>query len=240
LAVTKHEVIQAFVSGEIGRRDFVRRLTALGVSSSAALAYAHSLAPDAGAAGVAAGSAYVTRAQADPDGDYGAPIPDDLLCDLFTLLISIRQAVLESINALIDSNVDEDLGQIGSAQILQRLQEMGQHAATQLVVLQELADESCGTALATSFKRAPLAQADEVGYGSLAELLDLEAGLYTAVVPAIVDPAVRQTLMSIGMVVARHAAFARVLAGEAPAPTALEEPIPADEAAERFQDIQGG
>lgn len=236
--MSKHEVIQAFVAGEIGRRDFVRRLTALGVSSSAALAYAHSLAPEAGATGVAPIRGFVTRTQDDPDETYGPPIPDELLCDLFNLLIAIRTAVLALIDALIAAFDDGDLGPIGTARILERLQELREQIEAELVVLQGLADEFCGTALAATFKRAPLAQADDPSYDALVEMLDLEAGLYTAVVPAVVDPEARQSLMSIGMVVARHSAFARVLAGEPPAPTALEEPIPVAEAEERFRDLQ--
>jgi hypothetical protein len=41
--MSKHEVVEAYLSGQIGRREFIRRLTLAGVTSAAAVAYAQSL-----------------------------------------------------------------------------------------------------------------------------------------------------------------------------------------------------
>jgi hypothetical protein len=43
--VSRQDLVQAYVSGQIGRRAFVRGLVALGVSTSAAAAYAAALDP---------------------------------------------------------------------------------------------------------------------------------------------------------------------------------------------------
>ena len=41
--MSKHQVVEAYLRGQIGRREFIRRLTLAGVSSAAAVAYAQSL-----------------------------------------------------------------------------------------------------------------------------------------------------------------------------------------------------
>src|SRR5689334_12639130 len=43
LRMSKHEVVEAYLRGQIDRREFIRRLTLAGVSSAAAVAYAQSL-----------------------------------------------------------------------------------------------------------------------------------------------------------------------------------------------------
>jgi len=49
--VSKNEIVTAYLNGRIDRRQFVKRLTAVGVSSAAAMAYAQSLASPATASG---------------------------------------------------------------------------------------------------------------------------------------------------------------------------------------------
>src|SRR5262245_30782675 len=95
--MSKSELIAAYVGGRIGRRDFVRRLTALGVSATAAAAYAQTLAPSAAAAGLGHDrSGLRMRAQAEyPGGDFGD-------------LASIIQLLLR-INALLQGVVDGGL-----------------------------------------------------------------------------------------------------------------------------------
>lgn len=43
--MSKHELVDAYVSGSIDRRTFVQRLTALGISASVAASYAVALQP---------------------------------------------------------------------------------------------------------------------------------------------------------------------------------------------------
>jgi hypothetical protein len=45
--MSKHELVNAYVSGAINRRTFVRGLTALGLTASLAAAYAVALQPSA-------------------------------------------------------------------------------------------------------------------------------------------------------------------------------------------------
>ncbi len=47
--MARHELVEAYLHGRISRRTFVERLTALGVSSAAALAYAQTLSVPAAA-----------------------------------------------------------------------------------------------------------------------------------------------------------------------------------------------
>ena len=49
--MSKNEIVTAYLNGRIDRRQFVKRLTAVGVSSAAAMAYAQSLASPATASG---------------------------------------------------------------------------------------------------------------------------------------------------------------------------------------------
>ena len=61
--MTKLELIDAYAAGRIDRRDFVARLTGLGISAAAALAYAQSFAPSASAASSRGHNGYVVRMQ---------------------------------------------------------------------------------------------------------------------------------------------------------------------------------
>ncbi len=54
--MTRHEAVQAYLAGRIDRREFVRRLTVAGVSTAAALTYAHSLTSSASAAPTSRGA----------------------------------------------------------------------------------------------------------------------------------------------------------------------------------------
>ena len=49
--MSKRELVEAYVDGRLGRRTFVKRLVAAGVSTAAATAYAAALAPRAHAQG---------------------------------------------------------------------------------------------------------------------------------------------------------------------------------------------
>lgn len=45
--MTKRELVDAYLAGKVPRRTFIRRLSALGVSAAAAVAYANVLASEA-------------------------------------------------------------------------------------------------------------------------------------------------------------------------------------------------
>lgn len=62
--MSRHETVNAYLSGRIDRREFVRRLTIAGVSTAAAVAYASSLSSDAAAAPASRDAHGLTRFQA--------------------------------------------------------------------------------------------------------------------------------------------------------------------------------
>lgn len=98
--MTKHELIEAYVAGRIDRRDFVRRLTALGVSGGAALAYAQSLTPVAAAAGVARDAhGYLIRAQGT--GDYGTGGEFGSVKELIDFLVHLLDTILAYLERLL-------------------------------------------------------------------------------------------------------------------------------------------
>jgi hypothetical protein len=76
--VSKHELVEAYLTGKIGRRAFIRGLVALGVSASAAATHATLLGP-AAAAGPGAARRSAARFQTanelyPTDPDTGGPV----------------------------------------------------------------------------------------------------------------------------------------------------------------------
>jgi hypothetical protein len=70
--MSKHEVVEAYLQGRIDRREFVRRLTLVGVSAGAAVAYAQALGGSAEAAPASTaprGWAFQQYGGEDSDGD---------------------------------------------------------------------------------------------------------------------------------------------------------------------------
>jgi hypothetical protein len=74
--MSRHELIDAYVSGTINRRAFVQGLTALGVAAGVAASYAVALRPPAAAGGVFDydydGPSDVAQADSDGDGLFDA------------------------------------------------------------------------------------------------------------------------------------------------------------------------
>ena len=243
--MTKHQLIQAYADGDIGRRDFVRRLSALGVSSAAALAYAHSLAPRAAAGGSAGRGGFVMRAQQGGDGEYGTAIQ----------LGGDDEAVLSALEAVevVQDLLDEGLGRFseddftsfncGSPDVYEELQRLYEQRATHLEVLDSLFDQVVGApARNVNARMAGLrlqsdSDSPEEFLAKLRDALDVEAGLFTGLVPAVEDGEVRQTMMSIASVKARHAAYVRTLTGRSGYPDAFEEAISPEEANARLEEI---
>src|SRR4051794_24879513 len=84
--MSKHEVVEAYLSGRIDRREFVRRLALAGVSAGAAAAYAQALAAPAAAAPAGRGGhGAAARFQDYPVGDAdGDGLSDEEEADLGT------------------------------------------------------------------------------------------------------------------------------------------------------------
>jgi hypothetical protein len=230
--MTKHELIDAYASGRIGRRDFMTRLTALGVSAGAATAYAFALNPSSALASGGDRRGFVV-ARAQDDGDYGGPIlgfPETVgeaieAAIAFTSLLSAAlQAILDAFNA-------EDFGfaAVDGATILANLQDFSNQLDQQLSVL-----ETTGTAPSSAAKAAPaVAQTTATAEEALTQLAQRYAildGYYAGAVPSLDDEEVRLTLMGIALINAAQGAFVRTALGQDPSPSAFIEPITLEDA----------
>lgn len=219
--MTKRETIDAFIRGDIDRRTFIGRLTTLGVSTGAAVAYATSFGSSALAAPASSQSGFVTLGQ--DDGDYGGPIDPGPLDNV----VEILTGVFEDILALFDGFADflpDDFGQ----GIFDGLQNLQNQLETQFDSLGSL--PGFGAAATRGYsQRSRLAAVQPSGdpqafLETVATSLDLLTGAFGAVVPGLDDATARQTMMNIAMVSGRHASFANMAAGKNPFPSAFQDP----------------
>jgi fumarate hydratase class II len=211
----KQELVQAFIRGDIDRRQFVSRLTMLGVSGGAALAYATNL-QSAAAAPVAPSNGFVKRAQAD-DEEYGTAIAIGTLEALQEKVDGIQQVL-----ALL-ANLDQFQSDDFPASVYETLQtvrdQQQQHLEAVIALLESIGESAAdGTAGGREFSSV-----DEF-LAALSDELDELTGMYAAIVPAIDDDETRQTSMNIASVASRHAALVNLYAERNPIPEAFEEP----------------
>lgn len=232
--MTKHELIDAYVGGELDRRDFVRRLTALGVSAGAALAYAQTLAPRAAAAsGGPSHGGFIVRAQAD--GDYGSPISADEIADALQLLFDLANYILALVQAGLAAFSTDDL-EAAFAGLPDALNTIVEQIQLQIAALQ-------GTSQ-TFGKRAIALQADpgdtiDLFLGKLQDAFDTATAVYAGTAPVITDGESRVTVTSISLVVARTAAYIRTVNGEPAFPAAFEEALSVADGRARLTELQG-
>ena len=193
--MSKIELIDAYVRGDIDRRSFMKKLAAVGVSATAAAAYAGSL-----ASGASASTGFVARAQ--DDDDYGI---GDLIEQLIASIIALIRSILDSIFGGIFGASDFEQAGLSDRQVAQ-LRQMSSKMEEQSAALEGL----FGTASAPKV---------EVG-GSLNELLAQLAAQfnrYTAalarVAPTLEAADARELVMSAGFSASRQAAIANELAG---------------------------
>jgi hypothetical protein len=215
--MTKRELIEAFLRGDVDRRQFVNRLTMLGVSGGAAVAYATSLGQSAAASPSQPAAGFVMRAQTEDDEDYGGAI--DLPSDEEGIAIAI--AVIQGVIALLES-LDQfaaaDFVE-GALETLRRIQEQQTEHADAL---------SATTGAARVVRQGFAAQtqtfasADEL-VNTVSDALEELAGVYAAIVPALKSAEYRQTVMGAASVAARHAAHTRSFAGRELLPEAFQE-----------------
>lgn len=225
--MTKSEIVDAYVRGEMDRRAFVTRLMAVGVSAGAAIAYAASLAPAAGAAGPRHSVAgYIARAQQNPDGEYGTAITltsdDEGIQDL----LAASDAVDVLFDAL-DSFTADDFRNAGlTADDLALLQKIRDQHAEQVDAIRALTSGSGTTSTSGGGGNSGANTSSLTKYlKALADAQNTFVGVLAAVIPAIQSGEIRQTLTQIGLVAARHAAIISDLAGEDPSPDSLENVI---------------
>jgi len=215
----KHELIEAFIRGDIDRRQFVSRLTMLGVSGGAALAYASRLSVDASAAPAGTAAGFKTRLQdGAADGDYGTAIAIGVLEALEQQSAAIRTLVLPLLRSLSEFNPGDF-----PPGALEQLETIRDHQQQHLEAVQALLESNGGTPETDDTETADVSDVDEF-LNSLSENFDELTGIYAAIVPAVQNGEVRQTLMEAGSVASRHAALVSTFANRNPLPSAFQQP----------------
>ena len=229
--MTRHELIDAYVSGRIGRRDFMTRLTALGVSAGAAAAYAQAFVMGTSAAGSRPSGHSVSMAQ------YGGPILGfpETVGEAIEAAISFLSSLSAALQAILDaySAEDFDFAAVAGATIIANLQEFSNQLDEQLSVLESTGSAASGAAKsARPLAVVNLAQAEsaEEALTQLAQRYSIIQGYFAGAVPALDDADARLTLMGVALVNAAQGAFVRTALDQAPSPSAFIEPITLDEA----------
>lgn len=201
--MSKHEIIQSYVRGEIDRRGFVTKLAALGVSAGAATAYATQFAP-----GVSASQGgFVVRAAQTTDANYGTSF--DFADDAEAL--AFASTILDDVNALYDSLASfsaEDF----EANVFDQLSDFSSEVDEQVDALTSLSAVRPNSSVTRGLKAASATDPS-------AFLADLESAYntavqqFTAVVPAVDSGEIRQTLTNISHAVSRHAGVVSFVTG---------------------------
>lgn len=215
--VSKRETIDAFIRGDIDRRTFMSRLATLGVSSGAALAYATTFGNSAVASTGSSASGFVTQFQGDLD--YGVPGDPGPLDEVIAIISEVF-AELESLFEGLADFLPDDFAE-GIFDALTQIQEQ---LALQLEALAALLGTTRSTSTIRQFAAAQGTGDPDAFLQSLATALDDLTARFAFVVPAVEEPAARQTMMNVAMVTGRHAGFVNWAAGNDPFPSAFQEP----------------
>ncbi|MGI8403598.1 MAG: hypothetical protein ACR2OE_02300 [Thermomicrobiales bacterium] len=223
--MSKREMIESYLKGDLDRRGFIRGLTALGVSVGAATAYAVSFAPSALAN---ADNGFVVRpGQRYQDQNY--PPPPITLEEAVIQLVEAITALINLFAAALERFLQSDFTAAGLPS--------NAFATLQTILAQLNQQNDALNALATSgnVEVASLASGSAKGFlgqtdtvqGFLSELSDHMNKLVSknaGIIPGLENGEARQTFTNIAMVNARQAAVVNQFAGEDPIPSAFAEP----------------
>jgi hypothetical protein len=225
--VTKRETIEAFVRGDIDRRAFVGRLTALGVSSGAALAYANSVGSVA-AAPATNSAGYVVQTAQDDDQEYGLPIIIETLEEALEIVLGAIQGVLDLLEGL-GNFTAEDFDE-GVFEYLTTIQEQQGLHAEALGALSSVGSAGSVRAFSQTGRSSSLQGTGDAAafLTSLTGELESLSATYAAVVPAVDDGEARQTMTNTASVSNRHVASTHLFAGSNPFPEAFQTRIELD------------
>lgn len=257
--MTKHEIIEAYIAGQIDRRGFMKRLTTIGVSAAAAAAYAQSLAPSASAVGMGRGPAGYFMAQTEPYGTAGEFESDleaaEFLLSSDTVTVELYDSALDSLSA--EDFESENIAGLASAGLLGSnaigIQRSGSLLTGDLIIeLLSLIRDQTETHIATlEAAVVPLGSTGVEVEGTLnptftsarefldvaRELHEVAVSAYTTAAPAIEDVELRSTATAIATVKGRHAAFINLLAGESPFPATFDRPTGVEEVEDALEQI---
>lgn len=228
--MTKQDTVSAYIRGDLDRRSFIRRLTAVGVSAGAAMAYATALVPGVSAGSGRNGAGYITRMQ-DADPEYGiAIIIEDVPAALAATVAAVEDAAALA-GAILDAFTAEDFAAAGlgedDLQILSDIaDQMQQHVEALQGILAALGgdDAQGGASGDETGATAPAGDLMEQ-LAALAEQLREVTGMYVALAPSIENVEDRQLLSQMTAVAGRHAALVAYMAGENPVPEPFETPV---------------
>lgn len=216
--MTKLELIDAYAAGRLDRRDFVARLTGLGISAAAALAYAQSFAPSASAATSRGSNGYVVRMQDASDNEYGTPVG---ICQALDVLIDVTQRMIDRLASMTSLNN-------GLRNVMNRMQQ-------RLELLQELETTFCESASTGSLARgvvtrlAQNSNSEKQAREDLITYAETVVCMYTYIVPTVDDIEHRTSLTSIAMAISHEVANIRRIVGEDMSEELMIEPISPDD-----------
>lgn len=224
--MTKSEIVDAFIRGDLDRRGFIKRLTAVGVSSAAAMAYAGSLVQNAAATPSRHGAGFVMRAQG-ADADYGPTIPVEEIEEAVQAINDALDELVTGLSSLLDDFDASDFLDAGFEEgVAELLGNLLSQINEQIAALSSLFGLT-GGASANAFS-----QSTGSSGGSLVERLtevanglNETAGMYAALIPSLEDVENRQLFTQIAIVAGRHAALVSYLVDIDPIPGAFEQPI---------------
>ena len=223
--MTKSDVVDAFIRGDLDRRGFIKRLTAIGVSSAAAMAYAGSLVQSTSAAPVGNGSGFITRFQgaANADATYGPAIPIDNIREAIQALLDSIQELVSVLQRLLADFAPVDFAEAG-------LDETNREIVSDIV--DQIREQAQAMA---SYRELSLTEGADAVLDTVSGLieslgvagtgLDDAAGKYAALIPALEDLEERELFTQIGIATGRYAGVVNHMAGMNPVPGAFEEPI---------------
>ena len=246
--MTKRELIQAYVSGRIDRRDFMVRLTSLGVSGAAALAYAQSLTPSAEASSGRGPNGYITRTL---NAEYGPGGIFQTIIELLQFAVRFIQQILNLIAALLrsifadapshamrlitplkvgDALPNGDVLTQGDADLLKTVQ--NQLEAHLSAIKSAFGD--FGAAVPATASNAEAASASGSDISALASALSDLVSFQAAVIPSLggeggKTAALRTTMTTAALVEAQHSAFVNQLAGDSPFPDTFAKASTSDD-----------
>ena len=214
--MTKQETLDAFARGDIDRRSFITRLSVLGVSAGAAVAYATAMAPNAFARTTRNDAGFLISANsAQTDEEYGTA------CTF--------ASDEEALGALLDAstNVRSILAGLGDF----TADDFAPGVYDLLTTIASQQDEHADALASLTGGTAEIPEAAAAGGSAddlLAALSEALTGLvstYAAVGPALQDGEARQTVTNIGLSVAAQAALASVAAGNDPLAESFPLPV---------------
>src|SRR5665811_49831 len=169
--MTKSELVDAYIRGEMDRRGFITKLTAMGVSATAAAAYAVSFAQNAAASPARNPAGFVARGQ-DTDEEYGTAFIIELIEAAINALLEAVNAIVETLDELFASFTSDDLVAEGfDATDFTLLQTIREQIDEQLEALNAFLVTATGSGARNAFQARTYSTLAQTPEDSLQEIL---------------------------------------------------------------------